>query len=80
MSRSMVYLVNHKTRMRQILSGPPNGEDHIANIKQAIKDGFVEVTANEQDAFGEQTQILIKAGWNKSPRTLKNFSHLLVTP
>jgi len=69
------YFVNHKTRMRQILGG--RGSEHLANINKALRDGYVEVTADEQDAFGEETQKLISAGWNKSPRTLKNFIHLL---
>lgn len=75
MSIPQVYFVNHKTRMRQILGG--RGPDHDANIKQAIKDGYVEVSADEQDAFGSDTQKLISAGWDRSPRTLKNFVHLL---
>ena len=72
----MVYLVNHKTRMRQILGG--RGADHDQSVKQAIKDGYVEVTADQQDSFGEDTQLILDAGWNKSPRTLKNYIHILV--
>jgi len=76
MSIPTVYFVNHKTRMRCILSG--RGEDHAANIREALKGGYVEVTTDEQDAFGRDTQLLKDAGWNNSPRTLKNFAHLLV--
>ena len=72
------YFVNHKTRMRQILGG--RGADHDANIKQALKDGYVEVSADEQDLFGEETQKLISAGWNKSPRTLNKYLHVLEGP
>lgn len=66
MSRlNMRYLVNHKTRMCQMLSGPVEGKDHLANIRQALKDGFVEVSGpDELDAFRAETQKAKDAGWN----------------
>jgi len=59
------YFVNHKTRMCRLLSGPPQGEDHLANIKQALKDGFVEVASpDELDAFRDVTRAAKAQGWN----------------
>lgn len=65
MSRKINYFVNHQTRMCQMLSGPPAGADHLENIKQALKDGFVEVAGpDELDAFRAVTQQAKDAGWN----------------
>lgn len=75
MSIPQQYFVNYKTRMRQILGG--RGIDHEANVKQALKDGYVEVTADEQDAFGLDTQKLLDAGWGRSPRNLAKYLHVL---
>lgn len=61
------YFVNHKTRMCRMLSG--RGPDHEANIAEALKNGFVEVTSDEQDAFRADTQKARDAGWNPSGRT-----------
>lgn len=66
---STVHLVNHKTRMCQILQGPDSGKDHLANIAQAKKDGFVEVTPAEQDEFRAKTRVALNAGWNPDGRT-----------
>lgn len=71
------YYVNYKTRYRQTLSGNDTSEDHLDNIKKALKDGFVEVTAEEQDDFGEKTYKMVDAGWNKSTRTLPKYLHLI---
>lgn len=53
--------------MCQMLSG--RGSDHDANVAAAIGDGFIEVTADEQDAFRADTQKARDAGWNPSGRT-----------
>lgn len=59
------YFVNPKTRMCQMLSGPPQGEDLLANVKQALKDGFTEVAGpDELDAFREVTRQAKEQGWN----------------
>ncbi|PNG11881.1 hypothetical protein [Stutzerimonas stutzeri] len=55
------FFVNHKTRMCQALGG--SGPDHEANIASALKDGFVEVTPVELDAFRAETQRARDAGW-----------------
>lgn len=59
-----LFFVNHKTRMFQALSGPPNGKDHLSNIAQAKKDGFLQVTGDELDAFREVTVQAMADGWN----------------
>lgn len=61
------YFVNHTTRMCQMLSG--RGPEHDANVTAALRGGFVEVTADEQDAFRADTQKARDAGWNPSGRT-----------
>lgn len=61
------YFVNHKTRMCRLLSG--RGQDHEANVADAIKSGFVEVTAVELDAFRADTQKARDAGWIPTGRT-----------
>jgi len=64
MSRQPLFFVNPSTRICQILSGPPNGQDHIANVFRASKDGFIQVTGEELDAFREVTALAKAAGWN----------------
>ncbi|MCY1411157.1 hypothetical protein D9M71_265390 [compost metagenome] len=64
MRANVLFFVNHKTRMCQALSGPPDGKEHLANISQAVKDGFVQVTGDELDAFREVTAKAKAAGWN----------------
>ena len=64
MSIPVLFYVNAKTRMCQALSGPPDGKDHLANIARATKDGFVQVTGDEMDAFREVTAQAKVAGWN----------------
>lgn len=59
-----LFFVNHKTRMCQALRGPSNGEAHLANIAQAKKDGFLQVTGDELDAFREVTKQAKADGWN----------------
>lgn len=61
------YFVNHKTRMCQLLSG--RGQDHEANVADALKSGFVEVTGEEQNAFRADTQKARDAGWIPTGRT-----------
>lgn len=61
------WFVNHKTRMCQALGG--RGEEHNTNIAKALKDGFVEVTEDELDAFRAETQKARDAGWNPNGRT-----------
>lgn len=59
------YFVNNKTRMCQMLTGPENGADHLANIAAAFKEGFAEVAdADELEAFRAVTQQAKEAGWN----------------
>lgn len=64
MSRQVLFFVNPSTRMCRVLSGPPDGQDHIANVFQASKDGFIQVTGEELDAFREVTAEAKAAGWN----------------
>lgn len=59
-----LFFVNQKTRMCQALSGPPNGADHLSSIVQAKKDGFLQVTGDELDAFCEVTAKAKSDGWN----------------
>lgn len=59
-----LFFVNAKTRMCRALSGPADGKDHLANIAQARKDGFVQVSGEELDAFREVTAEAKAAGWN----------------
>lgn len=63
---STQFFVNHKTRMCQALGG--RGPDHESNIAQALKDGFVEVSAAELDSFRADTQKARDAGWNPNGR------------
>lgn len=59
------YFVNPRTRICQMLSGPAEGADHLANIKQALKDGFVEVAdSDELEAFRDVTREAKAKGWN----------------
>jgi hypothetical protein len=59
------YFVNPKTRMCQMLSGPATGVEHLANISQALKDGFVEVAnAEALEAFRDVTRDAKSKGWN----------------
>lgn len=59
------YFVNSKTRMCQMLTGPENGADHLANVAAALKDGFVEVEGpDELEEFRAITQRAKDAGWN----------------
>lgn len=60
---STLFFVNHKTRMCRALSGPPNGVEHLADIAQAKKDGFVQVTGDELDAFRAVSRQAIADGW-----------------
>lgn len=64
MSNPVLFFVNPSTRMCQALSGPPDGQDHIANVFQAAKDGFIQVSGDELDAFREVTAAAKAAGWN----------------
>lgn len=59
-----LFFVNAKTRMCQALSGPPAGAEHLADIAQAEKDGYVQVTGAELDAFREATTAAKASGWN----------------
>ena len=59
------YFVNHKTRMCQMLTGPETGAEHLANIKQALKDGFVEVAGSDElEAFRDVTRAAKEKGWD----------------
>ncbi|NHC53095.1 hypothetical protein [Pseudomonas sp. AU8050] len=66
MSCPVLFFVNPGTRMCRALSGPPDGQDHIANVFQASKDGFIQVTEGELDDFREVTASAKAAGWNPS--------------
>lgn len=63
------FFVNHKTRMCQALGGHPQNPEHQKNVAQAKKDGFVEVSGDEMDAFRAETQKARDAGWNPDGRT-----------
>lgn len=58
------FFVNHKTRMCRALGGHPDNPEHQANIAEAIKDGFVEVSGDAMDEFRAVTQKAKAAGWN----------------
>lgn len=74
MSNKIHYFVNHKTRMCRILTGPPTGKDHLENLAEAIKDGFVEVAGpDELDAFRAATQQAKAAGWNPNRISYAKF-------
>lgn len=60
------YFVNQKTRHCRMLSG--RGDEHQANVRSALKNGFVEVTADELDAFRAETKIAQDAGWKPNGR------------
>ncbi|WYW00850.1 hypothetical protein Aura_00171 [Pseudomonas phage vB_PpuM-Aura] len=66
------YFVNHKTRMVQMLSGPEDGEDHMKNIRDAKRDGYVEVTEKEMEEFRAVTKKAKDAGWD--PRGTVRYS------
>jgi len=61
------HFVNQKTRMCRMLHG--HGPDHDLNVKQALKDGFTEVTADQLNDFREQTAKARAAGWKPEGRT-----------
>lgn len=63
---NMQYFVNRRTRYCQILSG--RGEAQAEQVAAALRDGFVEVTSAEQDAFRSETQRAKDAGWNPDGR------------
>ncbi|WYW01567.1 hypothetical protein Amme1_00175 [Pseudomonas phage vB_PpuM-Amme-1] len=72
MPAKILYFVNSKTRIVQMLSGPENGEDHLKNIRDAKRDGFVEVTEKEMEAFRAETKKAKDAGWD--PRGTVRYS------
>lgn len=57
------FFVNHRTRMCQVLAGPPTSAAHLAAVKEAIGDGYVEVSGDEQDAFRVVTRDAKAKGW-----------------
>jgi len=63
------FYVNHKTRICRALQGSTQNPDHLANLADAEKQGFVEVTGPEQDAFRAETKKAVDAGWKPAGRT-----------
>jgi hypothetical protein len=63
------FYVNHKTRMCRVLQGSTQNPEHLANLADAEKQGFVEVTGPEQDAFRAETKKAVDAGWKPAGRT-----------
>lgn len=63
------YFVNARTRMCKVLQGPSSGDLHQANIRQAKREDFVEVTPELMDAFRAETQKAKDAGWKAFGRT-----------
>lgn len=63
------FFVNHKIRICRALSGSQKNPDHLANLAEAEKEGFVEVTGPEQDEFRAETRKAIDAGWKPASRT-----------
>lgn len=63
---NMQYFVNNQSRMCQILQG--RGELHDAQIAEALRAGFIEVTPAEQEAFRAETLRARDAGWNPDGR------------
>lgn len=66
MALPVQYFVNAKTRLCNVLSG--RGPDHEKNIKEALDNGFVEVTVEGMDSFRAETAKAIALGWNPSGR------------
>lgn len=65
MALPILYLVNPKTRMCQMLTGPSEGVEHLANVQKALKAGFVEVQGpDEMETFRSVTQAAKEKGWN----------------
>lgn len=64
---SVRYFVNARTRMCKVLQG--RGPDHEANIRQAKREEFVEVTGSLMDAFRVDTMKAKDAGWKPFGRT-----------
>lgn len=60
------FFINRKTRYCQILQG--SDDAHQKNVAEALKSGFVEVTAEEQEAFSAETWKARDAGWNPAGR------------
>jgi hypothetical protein len=61
------YFVNVRTRMCKVLQG--RGPEHAANVRQAKREEFVEVTGNLMDLFRAETQKAKDAGWKPFGRT-----------
>lgn len=64
---SMRYFVNPRSRMCKVLHG--RGTLHEANIREAKREEFVEVTGELLDAFRAETQHAKDAGWKPFGRT-----------
>lgn len=65
------YWVNEKTRLVSMTTGP-------IDASEMKREGFKPVDGEaEMQAFRDDTQKLIAAGWSKSPRTLKKYLHVL---
>jgi hypothetical protein len=61
------YFVNVRTRMCKVLQG--RGAEQAANIRQAHREEFVEVTGSLMDVFRAETQKAKDAGWKPFGRT-----------
>lgn len=57
------FYVNHKTRICRVLH-----PGDLANLADTEKQGFVEVTGPEQDAFRAETKKAVDAGWKPAGR------------
>lgn len=64
MTSRTLFFVNSQTRQCRVLSGPPDGQEHLANVMQAAQDGFHQVSDAELDAWRTATAAAIDAGWN----------------
>jgi hypothetical protein len=64
---TMHYFINYKSRMCKILQG--RDALHLANMKQAKKEGFVEVTQEHQAEFQVDTAKARALGWKPFGRT-----------
>lgn len=65
--REIIYLVNDKTRVCAVVSGPDNPENEY------LSDGYRKVTEVEMDEFRAITKIALDAGWTKAPRTFNKY-------
>lgn len=51
------YFINERTRLCKVVTGQ-------AEVKEALAEGYREVTPDEQEAFRDITRAALVAGWN----------------